>query len=121
MGVCNVMLIIVKERTNEIGIRKAIGATSTSIISMIITESVTITFIAGLFGLMLGSLAVILADRVIIPLLGSAIVDDLRINLPAVVAAFVILCLSGVFAGLLPALKASRISPVDAIRYENRG
>ena len=121
VGVCNVMLIIVKERTNEIGIRKAIGATSTSIISMIITESVTITFIAGLFGLMLGSLAVILADRVIIPLLGSAIVDDLRINLPAVVAAFVILCLSGVFAGLLPALKASRISPVDAIRYENRG
>ena len=121
VGVCNVMLIIVKERTNEIGIRKAVGATSGSIISMVMAESVTITFIAGLIGLILGSLAVSLADRVVIPLLDNEIVDDLRINLPAVVAAFVILCLSGVFAGLLPALKASQITPVDAIRYENRG
>jgi len=121
VGVCNVMLIIVKERTNEIGIRKAVGATSESIISMILAESVTITFIAGMAGIVLGMIVVMLANRVILPVLDMDIMDTLQINIPALAMAFIVLCLSGVAAGLFPALKASQISPVDAIRYENRG
>lgn len=121
VGVCNVMLIIVKERTSEIGIRKAVGATSGSIISMIMAESVTITFIAGIIGIILGALVVVLANKVVLPMLHTDMMDNLQINVPAVVAAFILLCLCGVAAGLFPALKASQISPVDAIRYENRG
>jgi len=121
VGVCNVMLIIVKERTNEIGIRKAVGATSRSIISMIMAESVTITFIAGIVGIVLGGLVVVLINSVVLPVLHIDMMDNLQINVPAVATAFSLLCLSGVAAGLFPALKASQISPVDAIRYENRG
>lgn len=120
VGVCNVMLIIVKERTNEIGIRKAVGATSSSIISMILTESIAVTFISGMVGFILGACAVKLLDSIVLPMLNAEIMDSLRINIPAAIVALVILCLSGVMAGLFPALKASQITPVDAIRYENR-
>lgn len=121
VSVSNVMLIIVKERTNEIGIRKAVGATSSSIIKMIVTESVTITFLAGIVGIVSGTLVVLLADNVILPLLNTTIIDSLKINVPAVITALAILCLSGVAAGLIPAIKAAQIQPIDAIRYENRG
>lgn len=120
VGVCNVMLIIVKERTSEIGIRKAVGATSRSIISMIMTESITITFIAGMVGATLGGAVVLIADKLLMPMLDSEIMSSLDIDFPAVTAAFAILCLSGLLAGLFPALKASQITPVEAIRYENR-
>ena len=121
VGVCNVMLIIVKERTNEIGIRKAVGATQGSIISMMMTESVLITACAGVVGVILGVGVVLLADRFLLPLLNTEIMNSLEIDGMAVVASLIILCLSGVLAGLFPALKASQIEPVDAIRYENRG
>lgn len=121
VGVCNVMLIIVKDRTREIGIRKAVGATSGSVISMILAESVTITLVSGLAGIAMGALAVLISDKVILPLLNMEVMGNLRISLPAVVAAFILLCFSGVVAGLFPALKASWIMPVDAIRYENIG
>ena len=120
VGVCNVMLIIVKERTNEIGIRKAVGATQGSIISMMMTESVLITACAGIVGVVLGVGVVLLADRFLLPLLNTEIMSGLEIDGMAVVASLIILCLSGVLAGLFPALKASQIEPVDAIRYENR-
>lgn len=121
VGVCNVMLIIVKERTNEIGIRKAVGATQASIISMMMTESVLITACAGIVGVVLGVGVVLLADRVLLPLLNNEIMSSLEIDGMAVVTSLIILCLSGVLAGLFPALKASQVEPVDAIRYENRG
>lgn len=120
VGVCNVMLIIVKERTNEIGIRKAVGATQASIISMILAESVTITVLAGIVGVSLGFLLILLGDKVILPMMNMEIIDKLVISVPAIAAAFVILCICGVLAGLFPALKASQIAPVDAIRYDNR-
>ena len=120
VGVCNVMLIIVKERTNEIGIRKAVGATQTSIISMMMTESVLITSCAGVVGVVLGIGAVFLADGFLLPLLNTEIMDSLEIDGMAVIASMLVLCISGILAGLFPALKASQIEPVDAIRYENR-
>lgn len=121
VGVANVMLIIVKERTNEIGIRKAVGATSGSIISMMMTESVLITACAGIVGVLLGVGVVLLADRFLLPLLDTEILSGLEIDGMAVIASMIVLCLCGVLAGLFPALKASQIEPVDAIRYENRG
>lgn len=121
VGVCNVMLIIVKERTNEIGIRKAVGASQGSIISMMMTESVLITTCAGVIGVVLGVGVVLLADEFMLPLLKTEIMDSLEIDGKAVIASLIILCLSGILAGLFPALKASQIEPVDAIRYENRG
>ena len=120
VGVCNVMLIIVKERTNEIGIRKAVGATQSSIISMILAESVTITVLAGVVGVVLGFLLILLGDNVVLPMMDVEIMDKLVISVPAIAVAFVILCLCGILAGLFPALKASQIAPVDAIRYDNR-
>lgn len=120
VGVGNVMLIIVKERTSEIGIRKAVGATSGSIILMFLAESVMITVIAGLAGALLGSWLLFIGNKMILPRMDSSMIQSLELNVPAMVAAFLILSLCGVFAGLFPALKASQIAPVDAIRYENR-
>lgn len=121
ISICNVMLIVVKERTNEIGIRKAVGATSNSIIHMIMTESILITTISGIFGAVLGGLIVLLADRLILPSLNTSIISSVGINLTVTVFALIILCISGIVAGLFPALKASQVAPIDAIRYENRG
>ena len=121
VGVTNVMLIIVKERTNEIGIRKAVGATAGSIISMMMTESVLITACAGVIGVLLGAGVVLLADKFLLPLLNTDIISRLEIDGMAVIASMIVLCLCGILAGLFPALKASRVEPVDAIRYENRG
>ena len=121
VGVTNVMLIIVKERTNEIGIRKAVGATSGSIISMMMTESIVITACAGVVGALLGIGVVILADKFLLPLFETEVISRLEIDSMAIVGSIIVLCLCGVLAGLFPALKASQIEPVDAIRYENRG
>lgn len=121
VGVANVMLIIVKERTNEIGIRKAVGATSGSIISIMMTESILITAGAGVIGVLLGIGVVLSADKFLLPLFNTEILSRLEIDAMAVAAAMIVLCLCGVLAGLFPALKASQIEPVDAIRYENRG
>ena len=121
ISICNVMLIVVKERTNEIGIRKAVGASSSSIIQMIITESILITTIAGILGVVIGGLVVFLADRLILPSLSTTIISSVELNITVTVLALIILCISGVAAGFFPALKASQIAPVDAIRYENRG
>ena len=118
VGVANVMLIIVKERTNEIGIRKAVGATSGSIISMMMTESIVITASAGIIGAVLGIGIVLLADKFLLPVINTEILSRLEIDSMAVVSSMIVLCLCGVLAGLFPALKASQIEPVDAIRYE---
>lgn len=120
VGVCNVMLIIVRERTGEIGIRKAVGATSGSVISMMLTESLLITSLAGIVGVLFGIGVVYLADRFLLPLLDIEVMGNLHVDGMAVAAALIILCLSGILAGLYPALKASRIAPMNAIRYENR-
>ena len=120
VGVCNVMLIIVKERTNEIGIRKAVGATSLSVITMVLAESVTITALSGIAGSALGAIVLLVADKWILPLLNLDMMGNLSINGGAVLVALVILCIAGVAAGLFPAIRASQIAPVDAIRYENR-
>jgi len=111
IGVSNIMLIVVKDRTREIGIRKALGATPYSIVSMILQEAILITSIAGYLGL--------LAGIGIISLMESMQVDyfrEPRVNLGVCLAAILVLVISGALAGLMPAIKAARIHPIEAMR-----
>jgi len=118
IGVSNIMLVIIKERTQEIGIQRAIGATPSKVIMHIVAESVFLTVMAGYIGLALGV--------GILELLNMALEsggDEIFFRRPEIsfkmaVAAIMILVVSGIFAGLIPARRAVRIKPIDAIRDE---
>ena len=119
IGISNIMLIVVKERTKEIGVQRALGATPRKIISQIITESVFLTTIAGFFGL---SLAVFLLEIINKALLASGgegqAFKNPEVDLNIAIAALVILIISGAFAGFMPAKRAISIKPIDALRDE---
>jgi putative ABC transport system permease protein len=121
VGVGNIMLITVKERTREIGIRKAIGASSGSILRLIITEAIFITTAAGYVGIVLGT-AITGAIGFLIEANatgdGPSMLKDPTVDLFTVVIATLALILCGVGAGLIPALKATRVSPIEAMRAE---
>ena len=113
IGVSNIMLIVVKDRTKEIGIRKALGATPYSIVSMIIQEAIFITAIAGYLGLMAGV--------GLMALLGSMEVDYFRnpqVPLGVAITATLVLVVAGALAGLMPAMQAARINPVIAMKSD---
>ncbi len=119
IGVSNIMLIVVKERTKEIGIQRAIGATPSTIITQIILESVLLTAIAGYVGLALG---VGLLEAINFALESSGTRGNMFTN-PSVdfsvaMKALTVLVLSGIFAGLIPAYRAISIKPIDALRDE---
>jgi putative ABC transport system permease protein len=122
IGVSNIMLVIIKERTQEIGIMRAIGATPWKIIAQVVSESVFITTIAGYIGLFCGILLLELANFGI----NSAIengadifIKNPTVNLGIAVACLVILIISGAIAGYIPAKRAIQIKPIDALRTEN--
>lgn len=116
IGVSNIMLIVVKERTKEIGIRRALGAKPIAIVGQIIQESIVLTFTAGLVGLMFGVLVLEVVGNVL-PEDGVALSDPSVKFQTAIIALFIIV-LSGAFAGLIPAQRAVSISPVNALRSE---
>lgn len=119
VGVSNIMIIVVKERTKEIGIRKAIGATPWSIISMILWESVAITSIAGYLGLFCGVL--MLEGLSYIMAITDADIEyfsNPEVNFQVAIAAIIVLVISGAVAGLFPAIRAARIKPIEALRAE---
>ncbi|HBH24798.1 MAG TPA: ABC transporter permease [Cytophagales bacterium] len=119
IGISNIMIIIVKDRTKEIGIRKAIGATPWSIVSMILLESVFITAIAGYIGLCLGVFMIEGINMLIDSSGGDAgFFRRPEINLNVAVTALIILVMSGALAGLVPAIKASKVKPIEALRSE---
>ncbi|WP_339634050.1 ABC transporter permease [Bizionia echini] len=112
VGISNIMIFIVKERTKEIGIRKALGATPRSIVSIILIESILITAIAGYVGLLLGVGILELAA----PTLETYFIKDPSVQPSLIIAATITLILAGAIAGYLPAKKASQIKPIVALR-----
>ena len=124
VGVSNIMLITVKERTREFGIRKAIGAKPRSILRLIITESVVITTFFGYIGMVLGVAANEYMDATIGQMkVNSGLFEATMFYNPTVgidvcVAATVVMIVAGTLAGLIPARKAARIRPIEALRAE---
>jgi len=114
IGISNIMVFIVKERTKELGIRKALGATPKSIIGMILQESIFITALSGVFGMILGiALLINMGDR----LERFFIIDPYIENSTAIVATF-LLIVFGAIAGYIPAKRAASIKPIVALRDE---
>ena len=114
VGVSNIMLIIVKERTKEIGIRKAIGAQPLSIIGMILHESIFVTAIAGFVGLILSLLLL----EVVGPAIETDFIKNPSVNFQVAITTVFILILAGAIAGFFPAYRASNIKPIVALRDE---
>lgn len=111
VGISNIMVYIVKERTKELGIRKAVGATPKAIVAMIMQEAIFITAISGYVGLMIGVGILELLG----PSLEKYFILNPGVSQPVVIGATVTLILAGVIAGYLPAKKAARIKPVIAL------
>ena len=118
IGVSNIMMVTVKERTTEIGIRRAIGATPKMILSQIITESVGLTVLAGMFGILFSVLILWAAGNVVSSLPDFSEPISFQIGFWIGIAVFSLLAVLGVLAGLAPALRAMNIKPVDAMRDE---
>lgn len=119
IGISNIMLIVVKERTKEIGIRRALGATPGAIRTQILSEAIFLTIIAGMFGIavatgILGILNMILATM---PSEGMMFINP-SVDLTVVFIALIILVGSGLLAGLIPAQTAINVKPIDALRTE---
>lgn len=116
IGVSNIMMVTVRERTAEIGIRRAIGATPKVILSQIIAESITLTIVAGMSGIMLG--VAILQMIEMGNTVDGVVQSHFQVPFPMAIAALLLLCMLGVAAGLAPAYRAMNIKPVDAMRDE---
>jgi putative ABC transport system permease protein len=114
VGISNIMIFIVKERTKEIGIRKALGATPKSIVSIILIESVLITTIAGYLGLVSGMGILELAT----PILETYFIKNPSVSRSLVLGATITLIVAGGIAGYFPARKASNIKPIVALRND---
>jgi len=110
IGIMNIMLVTVKERTREIGIRKAVGASFWDILEQFIVESVVVAVAGGAVGILIAS-SLILAVGPFIPF-------HLKVSMPAVIISFVFSSLTGIFFGTYPAVKAARTDPIIALRYE---
>ena len=112
VGISNIMIFIVKERTKEIGVRKALGASPRAIISIILIESVVVTTIAGYIGLLVGVGVLEWAA----PSLKTYFITDPSVSRSLVIAATITLISAGALAGYIPAKKASKIKPIVALR-----
>jgi putative ABC transport system permease protein len=116
VGVSNIMMVTVKERTTEIGIRRAIGATPSMILSQIMMESVILTIVSGMMGIMLSVGALSIAENLASASAGVPIGFQLKFS--TAMLALLILMILGILAGLAPAMRAMDIKPVDAMRDE---
>lgn len=126
VGVGNIMVVTVRERTKEFGIRKAIGAPPSSILRMVLSESLATTFLFGLLGMLLGSGVLKLVQMIAggmatpqqegeMPNIGMTILTNMHVDLRIVLSACAVLIISGLFAGYLPAKRAMQMKPIDAL------
>jgi putative ABC transport system permease protein len=119
VGVGNIMLIVVKERSREIGLRKALGATPASIVGMIMQESLFITGVAGYSGLVVGALLLEGVARILDASGGnSGFLSHPEVDFKTAIVALVVLVTAGVLASLLPAAKAAAVNPIVALQDE---
>ncbi len=118
IGISNIMMVTVKERTREIGVRRAIGAKPANIISQIMSESLTLTAIAGLIGLSTGVFLLDLLDKILSAQSGEIILLHPSVKIGTAIAATIVLLFCGLLAGLIPAWRALQIKAIDAIREE---
>jgi len=111
IGIMNIMLVTVTERTREIGLRMAVGASRREILVQFLTEAVIISLGGGVLGILLG---------VAMPLSVQFFTEDLRIpiSMTSVAVAFSVSCVVGLVFGMLPANRASKLNPTEALRYE---
>jgi len=110
IGIMNIMLVSVTERTREIGIRIAIGATESDVLRQFLSESVVLSVTGGIMGILFG----VAASMTITRLLGW----NILISMPAVIAAVVFSMAVGIFFGFYPARKAAMLDPIEALRFE---
>jgi putative ABC transport system permease protein len=111
IGVMNIMLVSVRERTREIGLRKAVGARYTDLLSQFLLESITLCLIGGLLGIALGGG---------LAMLGGTLLPNVKmsVSVPAIILAVVVSSSIGLFFGLYPASRAAVLNPIEALRYE---
>jgi len=109
IGVMNIMLVSVTERTREIGIREAIGARRRIILTEFLLESCCICLVGGTIGLALSYGIAAIINRLVMPA---------SVSLPVILVAILVSFIVGIFSGILPALRASRLNPIDALQYE---
>jgi putative ABC transport system permease protein len=119
IGISNIMLIVVKERTKEIGIRRALGATPAAIRSQILLEAIFLTISSGMLGIAAATGVLIGINNILdsMPSEGSMFTNP-SVDLEVVFFALLILVGSGLLAGLIPAQTAIKVKPVDALRTE---
>ena len=108
IGIMNIMLVSVTERTREIGLRKAVGATPQAILIQFLVEAIILSFVGGLLGILLGTLGSLALSNFI----------ETSVTLWSVGLAFTVSALVGIVFGVAPAIKASKLNPIEALRYE---
>lgn len=110
IGIMNIMLVTVTERTREIGIRKALGAKRKVIVLQFLTEAIVLTFTGGVIGSLVGiGASLIITNLMSLPVL---------VSVPSIILAFAVSCVIGILFGWYPAQKASKLQPIEALRYE---